>query len=392
MVETLYSKVAPWITANGPESSVVLFTQGCLVRNLADFPFPSACSDEERRLVEERVLNALAQANLMASGQYRASSEFDEHEAAFLAERRLVPFDFFKGRSHGGVYVGEDQSFSIIINGLNHVCILVNGAGLALTEVWNRLNSLDDLLAQSLDFAFDKEYGYLTSSLSHVGTGLKMSMVLHLPGLADGAGGAERESLDAASGRARERRLVLYGLRPMGAPGARRPAGCAGNGGSGEALYFDLTETLYCDYSEAHADLFLLSNQSTLGVNEEEILFHLRQSANELVELEKESRRQLLAMERVRVEDRVARALGIARNARLLSYAEAVSVLSSLRFGLDLGLVEGVTLGRINELFFASQGAHLRMKKGHDCDEWTLSMERATMFRSRFGQDRKGTK
>jgi len=388
MVETLYSKIAPWITANGPEGGIVLFTQGCLVRNLADFPFPSACSEEERRLVEERVVNALTQANLMTTGHYRASSDFDEREAAFLAERRLVPFDFFKGRSHAGVYIGDDQSFSVIVNGLNHICILVNSAGLALQEVWNQLDELDNLLAQSLDFAFDKEYGYLTSSLNHVGTGLKLSLMLHLPALSSTPGAPDRESLDAAAGRARERRLVLYGLRPMSVPGGRQRGGA----GNGDALYFDLTETLYSDYTEAHADLFLLSNQSTLGVNEEEILFHLRQSATELIELEKEARRQLLAMERVRVEDRVARALGVAHNARLLGYAEALSVLSSLRLGIELGFVEGMALGRINEMLFAAQGAHIRMKKGHDCDEWTLSMERANLFRSRFGQDRKGMK
>jgi protein arginine kinase len=383
MVEALYGKIAPWITTAGPEGGIVLFTQGSLVRNLADFPFPSACSESERRLVEERLVNVLQMSNLMQSGHYRPSSELEPREAAFLAERRLIPFDFFKGRSHGGVYVSDDQSMSIVINGLNHLCITVNAAGENLREVWQRLDSLDDVFAGHVDFAFQKNLGYLTSALGQLGTGLKMSLMLNLPAL------AMSDTLPGVYTKLREDRQVLYGLKPMLSAGkAQGPA--IGEGGAGEALYYDLTESLYAEYHEAQGDLYLLTNQATLGVSEEEIVFHLRQAAKDLVAREKEMRRNLLESERARIEDRVGRALGIARNARLMSYSEAVSILSSIRLGIDLGLVSGLTIPRMNELLFASQGAHIKMKKGHECDEWALSVERADLFRSRFGHDRKG--
>lgn len=383
MVEALYGKIASWITAAGPEGSVVLFTQGSLVRSLSDFPFPSACTENERRMVEERLVNVLHATGLMQTGHYRSSSELEPREAAFLAERRLIPFDFFKGRSHGGVYVSDDQSMSAVINGLNHLCLTANAAGENLQDVWRRLDALDDTFAGYLDFSFQKNLGYLTATLGHLGTGLKMSLILHLPAL------AMSDTLAGVYSKLKETRQILYGLRPMLSSGKTQgPA--IGAGGAGEALYYDLTESLYAECHEAMGDLYLLTNQATLGVSEEEIIFHLRQAEKELVAGEKETRLHLMKSERVRIEDRVGRALGIARNARLLSYSEAVSLLSSIRLGIDLGLVSGLTVPRMNELLFASQGAHIKMKKGHDCDEWSLSVERADLFRSRFGHARKG--
>ena len=158
----------------------------------------------------------------------------------------------------------------------------------------------------------------------------------------------------------------------------------------GEAFYTDLTGALYGDVSEAEGDLFLLTNLSTLGVAEEEILFHLRHAAAEIVDLERAARDHLLAHERRSLEDRIYRGLGVAASARILGFTEAVGVWSSLRLGLEIGLISGYSLFQINETLFAAQGGHIRLKAGRDCDEWLLSTERADLFRSRFAPQKEG--
>ncbi|NIA15676.1 MAG: hypothetical protein GWP08_16555, partial [Nitrospiraceae bacterium] len=146
-------------------------------------------------------------------------------------------------------------------------------------------------------------------------------------------------------------------------------------------------ETFYGDVGEAAGDLYLLTNRSTLGVAEEEILFHLRRTAAEAAERESELQATLAEGDRNRLEDRVGRALGVVRNARLLEFGEAMSLLSSLRLGVDTGLVDNCGYPDLNALLFASQGAHMKAKVGHDSDERMLSAERAALFRTRFSEN-----
>jgi protein arginine kinase len=249
-------------------------------------------------------------------------------------------------------------------------------SGLGFQRMWTQLNALDDRLAMELDYAFDKQFGYLTSTLSHVGTGLKASVILHLPGLAMTNNAAGLADV------ARHGHHAIHGLKStVSVPGSLV---------TGEelhiteAFYNDLSGTLYGDVNEAEGDLYLLTNASTLGKSEQEILFHLQHTATDIISQEKDVRETLVRKERRRIEDRVARALGIARSARLLGFAEAVSLLSSLRLGLDTGLLEDYTLQHLNELLLAAQSAHLKVKTGRECDEGMLSIERADLFRARF--------
>ncbi len=392
MLDSLVAKI-PWITGVGPQSAVALFSQCSLIRNLAGFAFPGTSSEDEERAVEERILGVIENLGMMAAGQYYSMASVDPREAYLLAERRLVPFDLLNGRTHAGVYVSEDQAFSIAINGANHVCITAIAPGLQVQEVYNRINLIDDTLAGMLDYAFDKKFGFLTRSISHVGTGLKASMMLHLPALTMESG------LAPLMQTLRQRRHVLNGQKstlaaqpsrgPVAAETDRRLALIHHQPSLAEALYYDLSGLLYGDFNETQGDLFLLGNQNTLGVSEEEMLFHLRHSAVEIINRECETRKSLMDREHRRLEDRVARALGVARSARLLGFSEALSLLSSIRLGVDVGLLPGYSLQRLTELVFASQSAHLKIKADHETNEWTLSIQRADLFRARFCQDRK---
>ena len=396
-ISDLRERAAPWLAGDGPDAMIAVCCQCNLLRNLADFCFPAACTEDERRAVEERVLNALDQAGLLEEGQYCSISSLDLRETLFLAERRLVPFELVLSR--GGVYISEDQCTSIAVNGADHICLSVLGSGLAFRDLWSKLNFLDDRLADALGYAFDKRFGYLTSSLRNVGTGLLGSVILHLPAL------TAFNSVAMVAQNARERRHALYGLKStIIAPGpANREAGAGDprlrigvpgvtlvESHGSEAFYNDLSESLYGDISEAQGDLYVLTNLRTLGESEEEVLFHLRHAATEIIRREKAAREEFASKEHRRLEDRVARALGVARSARLLGFTEAVSLLSSLRLGLDTGLLQGFTLPQLNELLLVSQSAHIKMKAGQDCDEWMMGVERADLFRSRFAENREG--
>ncbi|HOT51624.1 MAG TPA: hypothetical protein PLI07_11625, partial [Candidatus Hydrogenedentes bacterium] len=183
MVEAWIQNRPPWVSGTGQEAPVVVWSQCNLMRNLAGFFFPAACSREEIRAVEERIVTALDSMGTPDAGVYFPLERLERLDTLFLAERRLIPFDLAHGTAQGGVYLAQDLSHAIAVNGTDHLCLTALAGGLELDGLWSRLNTLDDGLADCVDYAFDKHRGYLTSSLSHVGTGLKVSVLLHLPGL-----------------------------------------------------------------------------------------------------------------------------------------------------------------------------------------------------------------
>jgi len=346
MVEVLLDKSPAWLAANGPEAALVLRTRGSLARNLSDFPFPSHCSEDEKRSVEERLLAALESANLLSMGQYCSLQGLDAREIGLLHERQLITDTLIRGTGPRGVFVSHDQSLTILVNDEDHVRIQVTAPGLQTQEVWSRLSGIDDLLDVSLDYAFDERLGYLSSDLARVGTGLRIDVMLHLPalGMANGILPAEQY--------VREQQHTLFGA--------------------------------FGSLTDGHGDLYVIQNLRTLGRSEEEIAFHVKHLAMELIAREKDARNAVLNENAVAVEDRVGRALGIARNARLLDHGEALDLLSSLRFGLEAGVAERFTYPQLNQLFMAGQRAHIEMKEAQDLDELALSQKRADLFRGRF--------
>ena len=396
MVKTSFESAAPWLAVDGPESDAAVTCQCTLVRNVADFVFPARCMDDERQTITERVTARLQHLGMLESGTYFSLPDLDFDEILLLAERRLIPYEVVVSTGPRGVYISDDQCTVISVNGADHVCASMMASGLQLPELWRRLNVLDDDLGGALGYAFHERFGYLTSSLAHVGTGLKASVILHLPVLT--MTGRVRDLASAVS----KQRQALYGFKPTLAAdvssllvrAAARTSGIRPNQAApdestcvSEGLYGDLTGALYGHAEEAHGDLYLLTNTVTLGSSEEEILFHLRHTAAGIVAQEKEAREALMREAPRQLEDRVARALGLTRSVRLLGFGEGVSLLSSIRLGIASGLIDGYTLQDVNELLFASQPAHLRMKTGRDCDEWTLNIERADLFRARFSQE-----
>lgn len=346
MLETLRDKALPWLGGKGPGSESALFTQGTLRRNLADLPFPGLASESERRVVADRVVQAVEQSGLFAGGQYYSLETIDTREARFLEERRLISRELLYGYGPRGVFVSDDQGVSLMINERDHVVVTCHLPGQQCMEVWNRVDQIDTLLSGPLDFAYEDRHGFLASRLEDLGTGLSIRVVMHLPGL----GAAQR--LLAIDQRFREEHHCIEGL--------------------------------FGRLEDAPGDLFTVGNLATMGRSEEEVVYHVRTRATDLAAQERESRDLMLNEGAHGVADRVGRALGVARGAHLLTFEEGLSLISSLRLGTLTSYLEGFTLGQIGDVMMTSQAAHLELRLGRACDDLTLRLERAGLFRERF--------
>lgn len=378
-VHMLTDRFPSWLTGASPDGPAAVSCQCSLARNLSDFPFPARCSEDEKRAVESRITSVLDGLNLLSTGRYYSLPELSSREVRFLAERRLITYDLLCARGPRGVYVSEDQCLSIMVNGLEHLCLRVIKPGLQLLEAWAQLNLLDDTLRGMLDVAFDDRLGFLTCALNNVGTGLKASALLHLPALTMANRIGERAD------HAGTQHLLLRGVRIGGVeerpPRSVSPFDAPSDHVADEALYTDMDGVLSSPVHETRGDLYLLANRSTLGAPEEELIFQVRQEALETLVLEEAARKALLKDSPRALEDQAGRARGIAGGARLLGLNEGLTILSSLRLGIGTGLLRDCTLPRVNELMLSAQGAHLEMAKGQKCDALALSMERADLFR-----------
>jgi protein arginine kinase len=347
MLKTFLNRPADWIAQSGPEEDCVIHTQATLVRNLADFPFPERCSEDEKAAVEERVLAALDQSEVFASGQYFPISELNLQETRLLMERHLMSPWLAEGQGARGVFLSEDQCLSVMVNERDHVRITALASGLKALDAWTRLSEADDALALTLDFSFDEKQGYLSSSLDELGTGLRVSGLVHLPGL-------------TLAGR----------IMPLEQ--------------SVRKNHHSLTGA-YGEIGKAPGYLYVVGNRGTLGRSEEEIVYHFRTAVGDAVSQERDARASIMKEESLpALADRVGRALGIARGARVLEFQEALDLLSALRLGAATGQIESISVQQLNELLVLAQSAHIESRLGEESDHLALSTARASLFRQRF--------
>jgi len=350
MLEAILDKAVPWTSGTGNHGDIVVFCRGTLARSMPDLPFPSHASEEERITGEQRLLSALEEAGILARGQYYSFAEMQARELGVLRERGLLGRESAYEESLNvpgrGVFITNDQTLCVQINCADHVRITASAAGLDIEGVWSQLEQCDAALEPHVEYAYDDKWGYLTGSLDEVGTGLTLSAVLHLP--AETMQSHQRSLADMAA---------------------------------------DLGHSLHGFFgplNDPRGDLFELTHQGTLGRSEQELVFNLTNVTQQCIKQEQELRQRAMEESGFAVEDRVGRALGIARGARLLDFEEGLGVLSSIRLGVALDLLEGIRLATVNALLLDSQQAHIEMQTGKGADELALSMERADRFRVSF--------
>ncbi len=390
-MERLAAQLPKWALLAPGTPEPIVACQCAIARNLSDFVFPACCIDDERRAMETRVLALLNKQPSLPKGAYYSIDEMDAVGQRFLAERHLITYEMLCAAGPRGVYASEDQSFTIMINASDHIVIRSITASGKLEDAWNMANDADNALGNTLDFSYHERLGYLTRSLRMVGTGLKASVLLHLPGLVMTNGLYELEQ------RMNKRRLQLCGMS-LGDPRVTAAASPEKTPGSSygltatvepaprQCLYTDILGELAAPTAGAAGNLFLLRNQDTLGLSEAEIIFHTEQAASEIVAREEEARRDLMRERRNAMLDSIGRALGIASSARQMGMGEALTLASLIRFADAQGVMAGFDGAGLNSTLLECQGAHLQIMRDTSPDAQLLAEERASLFRTLFSR------
>lgn len=352
--------VPEWLKAEGEACDVVLSTRVRLARNLREVPFAAKANKDQRRLSLDLCRDQLLIAGISPRIAWQELHEAAGVQRALLVERHVISKQLSKGRV-GGAGVGgvddprgvaysvPDERVAIMVNEEDHLRIQVIRSGLSLSQAWQQANDIDDRMEAGLAYAYSERFGYLTCCPTNVGTGLRMSAMLHLPALRLTG---DIEKVKRAAG---DMNLAVRGF--------------------------------YGEGSDAVGDLFQISNQTTLGRSEAAILESLEaQILPRVIEYERLARRDLVAKRRTMLEDHVWRAFGVLSNARFMTTEEAMQSLSLLRLGALLGVLPAtpaLDLRAINLLLLLIQPAHLQRAVGQELDQEQRRMARATLLRDR---------
>ena len=337
------TETAKWYEKAGSCGDVVVSTRVRLARNLKQYPFSARASASQREAVERQVKDALLSGNSILSKEFRfiPLENTTQEEAVSLVERHIVSPEFIADRRGKAVLISADESISIMVNEEDHLRIQVLREGFSLKEAAETADHIDTLLSENLDFAFDPELGYLTQCPTNLGTGLRASVMLHLPGLTE-SGAMPRIASN----------LSKLGLTIRGT---------------------------YGEGSKSIGALYQLSNQITLGLSENEAIENLRSITVQLMEEERKARAQM--SEEIAWQDKIDRAAGVLKSARVLSSSEFMELLSYIRLGLSTGVLQGVTTQELNALMVNAQPATLMARAGKQLDETQRDVLRADMAR-----------
>lgn len=311
-----------WINSPGPDSDIVISSRVRFARNLSNVPFPHLLSDKKAKQIIDDVYLALKDNPVFSKDiELYNMNELTAEQKTMLSEMHLISLDLASSEK-GAVIVNQDETVSIMINEEDHLRIQMMLSGLQLDEALKQIDKIDDLLEQNLDFAFDEKIGYLTACPTNVGTGMRASVMMHLPAL------TMMEKIGQIFSTISQVGLVVRGI--------------------------------YGEGSQARGNLYQISNQITLGKSEEDIIQNVVSVARQIIMSERKTRQNLSGEAKIRLEDKILRSYGILTNAKLVSSQEALSYISDVRLGVDMGIIKNLTPSILNELFIMTGPAYIQ--------------------------------
>ena len=344
----LTSQAGEWLRGSGPMSEVVISSRLRLARNVKGEPFMTAADRGKRRALATRISETILDAELAPQTLYVDLEKASDVDRDLLVERHLISKPHATAEGARGVAIGQDENLSIMVNEEDHLRLQVFRSGLQLDEAWEQINAVDDALEEELEFAYHPRFGYLTACPTNVGTGIRVSVMLHLPAL------KLTGEIEKVFRAAKDLKLAVRGL--------------------------------YGEGTEATGDFYQVSNQTTLGKEESEILDDFKHSViPKIIDYEGQARRTLRSERAVALDDIVFRSLGTLRSARLMSSEEALKLLSPVRLGVHLGRVKDTDIKTLNELVLMTQPAHLQKMMGKKLDGDERKAARAEFIRGKLG-------
>ena len=338
-----------WYAECGKEGDVVLSSRVRLARNLKGIPFPARASEEEQNLVIFKCKEAILdkETTLQKKVNFIDLSVMEPYEKQAIAERHLISPQMMDNNIKRGILLSDDNKLSVLLNEEDHIRIQTMAAGFDLDQCFEEANRVDDLIEESVEYAFDNQIGYLTCCPTNAGTGMRASVMVHLPALT--LSGTVNQVIDS---------LAQLGLTVRG---------------------------IFGEGSKAVGNLYQISNQLTLGAAEEDILEKFKQIIEEVIEKEREMRTRLLETQKYKLEDRLMRSFGILKYAVVLTSDEAMKRLSDVRMGIELELIKDISLETINGIVYEVLPANI-MQKYNLSDPGERDLKRAEIVRERMDE------
>jgi protein arginine kinase len=345
-LDSLTQTSGEWLRSTGAEHDIVISSRIRLARNLSSFPFTNRASPHQKTEIEQYLKARIEKLDFDPSLTYLNLSGLSMLDRQLLVERQLISRELANSEGPRGVAFAPNEIISVMVNEEDHIRMQVIRSGFSLDEAWQDADRLDDKLEEKVPYAFSEELGYLTACPTNVGTGLRASVMLHLPAL------VLIKQIEKVFRALQKINLAVRGL--------------------------------YGEGSRASGDFYQISNQVTLGKSETTIINEIRDVIPNIIAYERQARQALTRENRPLILDRVQRAFGTLKNAAIMTSEETMDLLSSVRLGVNLGLLDDIKINDVNELFIHTQPAHLQKLLGKELDSEARNSERARFLRNRL--------
>jgi len=339
--------ISPWMRTGGPEGDIVLSTRIRLARNFQDKIFPVIADEKELATITDFFKEHYNRKSFLEYKDLELIhiSDLSHIEKRVLIEKHLISPYLAKARE-SSVLISKNEQVSIMVNEEDHIRIQLYFPGFQLNTALSEAFQFDDWLEENIDYAFDEKKGYLTSCPTNVGTGMRASVMIHLPAL------VFTKNINRMIPAINQLGFVVRGI--------------------------------YGEGSEALGNIFQISNQITLGKSEEDIVEDLQRIIGKLVEQERDTRNYLMKQSAIRLENRVFRSYGILKHSRIMESNEAANRISNVRLGIDLGLIKNISHSILNELMVLTQPGFLQQYANKSLTANERDVLRATLIRDRL--------
>ncbi|MCK4519252.1 MAG: protein arginine kinase [Candidatus Omnitrophica bacterium] len=345
-IDDLLKQTNEWLKETGPECEIVMSSRVRYARNLKGIPFSHWAGTKQRKKVLSIIEPVLLRSSYLKNSLFLKMDKVSSIDKQFLVERHLISRELASGNGSKAVNISEKEIFSLMINEEDHLRSQVMQSGFNLNEAFRLIEKLDLELEKSFDFAYDQRWGYLTACPTNVGTGMRASVMLHLPALV----------------MTKRVRRILESITKLNLA----------------------VRGLYGEGSEAAGNFFQISNQVTLGRSERELIDGITRIIRQIINYEQKARDFLFEDSKKQLEDKIFRAYAILSNARIISSKETIDLLSLARLGINLNILPNINIKTINELFILIQPAHLQKIEGRLLDIEERDFKRAQLVRKKL--------
>lgn len=345
-INDLLRQDSEWLKGTGPNADIVMSSRTRLARNIEKTPFSNRADPKQLEQVLTRVKEAALSIGFLKNSTFFRLKDLNEIDRLFLVERHLMSPEHARDVEFKGLIVDSKEVVSIMVNEEDHLRIQVLQSGLNLKECWRIENEIDTEFSKRLPYAYSAKWGYLTACPTNSGTGLRGSVMLHLPALV--FIGQINKVLQA---------IAKLGLNVRG---------------------------FYGEGTEATGNIFQVSNQASMGMTEEDLIDSINKIINQSIYREETTRKSLALKSREALADRVSRAYGTLKSAHIISSNETITLLSAIRLGVDLGVVKNLDRRMVNELFILTQPAHLQKLEGKVLNANERDIKRADLIREKI--------